>query len=341
MKLGIFFILCCIGVSLTNPSNTDQVSKDLSDLESVHLQGLVNVAQQGEVGSAKARQVYYEKYTKTLVSIDKSDKYIIKDNVIHFNYDLAEDFFKSFGYYIWKLEIDYRHIPADKQKSIGKLIGEYGSETLQELNVKSFKNGAFDDIEKPFDAVQKVTFDGEWKDASNKKWTFDKLFPKINHLILYGVGGDVYKNHLESVKEFQIFRPTTNEFREFIKKNPQIKKLQFRESSMEDLKIISETLKLERLSFKVPSDSTTYDGPEIELGNIQDVKIIGRENKITPQDIKFNEIVELRLVLSGNIGDEYVNFIGNIETIKGLTVDGGTFKKSTLDKLTESLKSVL
>lgn len=345
MKFGLFSILCCVSTSfelfVKSENIPIEVNNQESKLEHLDLKDLVKLALDSADGYQKANEFYKMEYGDILVIITDDAGYVLNFRHIHINYDLIEKFLKAFGGSIKRLHIKYRSIPRDKQNFVTKLVSSYCSKTLLEFNARSCKNGAFNGIKTPFEMVNRVYFFCEWSESGQNSLPFNELFPKVRILLLNYPGDDIYNYHYTDLMKLFVYKNASNNFIRIIKNNPQIQHLILKENSMDVIKTVSETLhELKILDIEIPSDLESYKGPAIQFEKIEEVSITSNDCKIDANKIKLKNIDSLKLYLSGNVEDEYAEFIGGITALKSLFIFDGSFSKSTFSKLSQKLSTL-
>lgn len=332
----ILIVFCCIGISIELSNNTIQ---DLTEL--------LEEAVGSEDGYKTANQIYKNKYGDSLVKIytvpiQGKEKYLMIDNNIIFNHEMAEKYLRAFGSSIKRLEIVYDFIPEHWRKEMGKLVSEYCSETLLELTIRSCKNGDFDEIRKPFQKVESIDLNGEWSEVDEESWMLNELFPMLKNLNLTYSGGYIYNHNYHNLIELNVFSSAFNQFKRLINKNPQIRKLRLQETSMEVLRTISDRLhELEVLNFNIPSDLESYEGPAIQFDTVKTIAIKDCHRKFNHKQLKFKQLQQLHLHVIEKFNEEWIEFIGSNKDLKTLKMTAGNFNNATLSMLSEKLNSLI
>lgn len=330
MKFKIFFIWCCARIFFVLAVEKEENSTEFE--ENNYLNDILNEALQSPGGLEIANQLYNNKYSEKLVSIGDSAEYVVTDNVIHLNHAQADNFLKAFGSSIKNLKIEYGKIPADEHANIGKIVNDYCSKTLFDFRIDSCKNDAFDKIKQPFKAVELLSFKCELTDASKNSLTIDKLFPKLRILELQCTGA--YFNHkFEHLEELKV-NQLANDLSAILKRNLQIRKLELIETSLDDMRIASETLpRLNSLILFIWTSAKPYKGPTIQFENVKYIFAAGQNLGINPKQIQFKHVEDFSLNLIGQSSEWLVEFLEDVEGIKTLHITTTKFNNSTLSQL--------
>lgn len=307
MKLGILLIFSCVGSSFAFFTESDKVPASAYNYPSnpdLDIKKLLKQALENADGHIKASKLYKANYGDALVSIDNSSDYVYNVDIIHLNHNQAENFLATFGASVERLKILFKDIPKNKHENIIKLVSDYCSGTLIEFNLKSYNNGAFDKVQKPFNNVERVYFDGVWTETRVDSWTFNELFPSLRFLSLSYPGGDIYNRHCNFLTELRIIGRTSDDLNKFIRKNSQIQQLRIQVTTMEVLKTISETLHdLKSFEFYMPmvlESKVSF----IQFESIERVTIRDIEYNINSMQITFKRVERLKLHLSGDVDDD-------------------------------------
>lgn len=344
MKCGIFFGVCFLLGNLS--TSFGGVPTDLTKLQEGGLSQLLTAALENENVLEEARIIYKWKYGDHLVDISYVSKDIneiyVSENVIAISPELAENFLKVFGQSISKLAVSFNFIHT-KQKYIGKLVNQYCSESLIEFQSKHCREGAYDDMKKPFVKVEKVVFIGTWKNLTHESCTLDKLFPKMRVLNLSVTESHILDGHYPHLIELNADVDPSSSFIKFFEKNTQIKILRLESStSMELIDTVNEKLSdLEFLEFRIPQDMPTYEGPEIRMSKVKNVTIRDTQNKFLPGKISFKKLDQMRLSVFGHINAEWTEFIVANKNLKSLTMVIWNVNNTALLELSDKLNDLV
>lgn len=287
----------------------------------------------------------------------------LKVNVQHFNDSIAQysiwngvlsinhrngHFFKDFGQSIKKLTIFYNTIPATEQNEINRLVNTYCFDNLTEFSAIDADELLFDDMKNPFKKVERATFVGVSKLSKNSLQIVD-LFPELRHLNLDVETESIFDHHYPHLMEINTCTSSSISYKRniptktLIEKNPHIQILRLAANSMEYLKFVNDNLpKLETLQFTMPKDVLGYKVPEIHFETITKLHIIDTRKYFTAGKLFFKELTELCLwPTSGEIADDWINFIAECQGLKRLDVPLGYFNDLALSKLSTTCSSLI
>jgi len=344
MKFKIVFILSCVCVHF---STSSEVVEDVDKIESKRLLELMYGALTPETKNHQNMiEVFREKYSQSQIELSyvpkENGNFLISNKKLSVDFGLAEQFLKAFSESIKKLSIAYHLLPDDSHKQIGRLVNVHCSETLEEFHAKNCKNGAFDEMEKPFKKVTNVSFDGDWWDHAENQLGLDKLFPEMRVLNFTYTGGYIYDRHYPNLIEVNTFETTAYDFGKLIAKNPQIKQLRVEETTMGFLKYVSEKLPdLETLAFVVPIDSPHYQESEIQFERVTELSVTDFHHHFRSGKFSFKNLKHFELLVDGNIKDEWISFIGNNKNLESLTVTAGYLNEVTFLILSKKFNGLL
>lgn len=309
---------------------------------------LLKFSQKSNDSHREANELYKSKYGNLTVAVydglRKNREIKIINNRLAVGPDIFHEFLIGFGQSIENLSINYYFISAAKYKEIGKWINTYCSETLVEFKVEYYMEGGFDEMETPFKKVERMAFDGLWRNLSANKMAFNELFPEMRVLNLsrYSDGHIFdcnYKNLIELNTDVE---PTVN-FRHFFEKNSQIEKLRLvKLSSMEQLQTINDKLpNVHILSFCVPIDLLTYQGPNITFEHIREVTVRDFNYKMRAQKIAFKQLKQLELSINLKIDGIWIDFISSNKGLKTLIITDGELTNSTITELSTRINGLV
>lgn len=344
MKCGIFFIVYFLLGNLS--SSLGGEATDLMKLQESSLSNLLNSTLINTNILDEARIIYKWKFGHMLVDISyvskNKNEIFISNDVISIGPELAGNFLKIFGREISKLIVSFEFIHT-KQKEIGKLVNQYCSETLIEFHARHCKDGAFDEMKKPFAKVERVVFIGIWNEITDESCGLDYLFPEMRVLYMSITDSYILDRHYPHLTELNADVDVSSRFIKFFEKNKQIKSLRLgAKTSMELIKTINEELSdLEFLEFRVPDDMSSYTGPEIQMKHVQNVTIRGTMVDFQPDKISFKKLDHLKLSIFAHLEDKWINLITANKKLKSLTMNIWNLNNTALLKLTDKLHSLV
>lgn len=267
----------------------------------------------------------------------------INDEVIRINnYKLsALRILQNFGHLIQKLVV------RDSSKDVIQSISFYCAETLIEFDIDNEDNlNFFDELTKPFKKVRNLSLKGSFKSLQSSTRTCDELFPSLRNLSL----GYVYLADSNSVvcefqnleqlyvHTFQFHLPHhigLQDFRDLLKKNPQIRKLKLDHNSREiltDVNAILPDLEILELQTYNPLLSADDDGT-IVFENLKSFTIIDSVDS-APRNTDFPNLTEFRAVDSLISCDRWLSLIEKQSShLEKLVVDKDTIHNEELGKL--------
>lgn len=358
MRAVIFLIVCYFGVQshcFLEESFIEEhfieepfIEENKPIKKDIELLKLLNTSLQNEGDYKLANEIFKKKFGQKLVEIsyvsEENSKFLSHSNTLYIDHDLAEDFLKAFGASIEKVAIAYRFIPSFKQKKIGELVNIYSYENLLEFHAKFCKEwvkGVFDDMRKPFKNVERVTFDGEWKNLNESSMGFGDLFPKMRVLNLSYDEGYIFDHHYPHLMELHTDKLTSSGFTTLIKKNPQIRKLKIEDTTVEFLENLNEKLpNLEEFAFNIPNEFRQYNGSQIYFENVKEVVIKDKFDSFRADKLSFKQLNLFTLSANNLIDDEWIEFIGDNKNLNKLVISSGHLNDTKLLKLSNKIDSL-
>lgn len=365
MKVAFFLIVCFYSVHYscsTSPylpcssdvihsctSNEIEIDNNNPFKKDYEVLGLLKIALRSESDQNEANAKFKEKFGHKQVkitNIPKENNYFLSHgNCLCIDHELAEDFLKAFGKSIKNLAIAYRFIPSFKQANIGEFVNIYCHETLEEFHAqycKEWVKGVLNGMRKPFINVERVNFDGEWMELTEKSLGFNELFPKMRVLNLSYENGYIFDHNYPHLVELNAAKSTSPNFTKLIENNPQIKKLTVQDTSVEFLKVLNKKLpELEVLAFNVPTELNQYNGSQIYFEHVTDVSITDRLKIFNADKIRFKQLNQFTLAAYEHIDDEWIEFIGDNKDLRKLVISEGYLNSTALLKLSKEINSLI
>lgn len=349
MKVEIFLILFYFGVHHSCSSDEPVTNENYPLKKDFEVLKLLNDSLQSESGHKEANAIYKQKYGQKRVEISHvskgSDQFLSHNNCLYIDHGLAEDFLKAFGNSIEKLTIAYRFIPSFKHRRISELVNIYCHETLVEFEAKycQWVPGALDDMREPFKKVERVIFNGEWKELNETTLGLGDLFPEMSILNLSYEDGYIFNHNYPHLVELIADKPTSLGFTKFIENNPQIKKLRVQDTSVDFLKVVNEKLpELEVFAFTVPKEFKQYNGSKFLFENVTEVLIRDTSDSFKAEKLGFKQLNNFTMAAYvDSINDEWIDFIGDNKNLKILFVSVGYLNNTSLMKLTKKTGSLV
>lgn len=333
MNCAILLLPFFVAVHVSLALKDDAAAVDFEKLHTLHLPELLNVSLASDVGHRYANIIYKWKYGDNRVDIwnMQDDKRLHHhDNIISIANDMVIKFIEAFGESIKKLTIAYVLFSKDLSQEYGRLVNLHCSKTLIEFEARFFEEGAFDDMQTPFEKVKRVILHGRWTKLNESSLSPDKLFPKMRRLDITYSDGVIFDYHYPHLKElYADIKPSVG-FMKFFERNPQIKALNLQGvTSVELLKTIDENLlELEVLRFQMPNDFLSHSNVVFQFNSVKNVYISDYLGHIRLGNITFEQLERLQLTNTGDVDKAWINFIVEHRRLKSIKV--GYVNESTL-----------
>lgn len=334
----------------------------LAILDDLDFETLLNVSQINERISFLASDVLRKKYpTVNHVFIDpvaeygttdfENGKWNFSNGSLKINHDFAEEFLKTFGYLIKKLEINFEYI--EDHEKIGRLINKYCSETLFELKQLRANRGFLDVMERPFKRVVNISFQIDYLGSDdNNNLKLSELFPESRY-VHYEKWWDWKSNlslivdHYPNLIDLRISSHSIDYFPGIFQLNPYLRSVTCDNiKSIELLEIVNHYIpELEFLSFSVDNDFDSNNESTVIFENVKDVSI--RDNRVSsrvinPEKFNFEKLETLRLGTlfdKWNIGD-WMEVILKYRNISKLIMMEGHVNDINVLELSTNLKNL-
>lgn len=310
-------------------------------LEQLNFKTLINMAEVNEPFAILAAGVFKRKFTdKTIemqslslndggIGINENKNYIYIGNL-----NKAQQVFKYFGHYISKLTIAYGKNQENSLRKLFPLVLRY-SDALTEFTINTRDETILDGITRPFHNVENLSISGNYKKLGSNTLNLKEMFPKMHRLRIEYIEVDdqtfldlEYPNleHL-SFKFVNDGRLTEISIGKFIKKNPQIRSVQFAIVSMRFLKTLSETLpNLEHLQvFLVGHTEHAVD--HVRFPNVKHLKLESTRGSF-PSSLTFDQLQHFEF--SNDNPDEWLPIIERNLNLSKLTIAESVFKTELL-----------
>lgn len=100
------------------------------------------------------------------------------------DYEIIEKLFKHFGHLIFNLKIVYDEDHEPQAECIGKLISNYSSYTLVNVEFRHCTEDTLEYLTKPLVNVRTVQFSDSFENTGEKILAFNQLFPGVERLYL-------------------------------------------------------------------------------------------------------------------------------------------------------------
>lgn len=354
MTVRIFFIFCLFSfqqftfskhITFDDSENTT-VASNAINLENLDLMSLLEAALTNETVRHRANEIFKTKFGDKRLKITSiqvpNELHTISSRTLSIDCDIAEKFLKAFGQSVEDVFIEYSFIPDSMHEEIGQFVNLYCFETLKKFRAEDCKDGAFNKMIKPFEKVERIVLEGDWKETVGDSLGFGELFPKMHTLNLMFFDGFIVDRLYPNLKELSAALDRFSNFAKFIEKNPQIEDLFVKETSLELLKVVNENLiHLENLTMTVPNDQKSYNGSIINFEQVKEVAISGMRHNIEPGKLAFNQVKHFELLVDGVIKDEWIEMIGNNKQLEKLTFTAGYLNDLTLLKLSENITNLI
>lgn len=253
------------------------------------------------------------------------------------DYEMMLKTFKYFGHTITKLRVNYgigKHLQA---KLIGKLISEYLSKSLIEIEFKYCQAKTIKYITKPLINVISVYFSRSIHEIVNEALPINVLFPAVRRLYISKLSSistyfDCFMPNLVHVYvdgenysyEFLKFEP----FIKMIMKNPHIKSFGLFRTSLDFLQILNIWLpKLEKLNINTFGAGNT----KIIFENVKE--LILKNPIITIESLEFPKLETLKINIQSGNKDKWIEFIKENKQLKQLYLQYSTLTDKQFEQL--------
>lgn len=247
------------------------VDEKLIIFESLEVKDLFSIAKTSSEFLFLVQNVFRRKHSKKVIKI--FDSYLrsnssVSDNgeaIFIYNYNTILNVLKNFGHLISKLKTEYIHgykIGTVNMIEVSRLINLYCADTLVEFDITNLYNDFFEPMSKPFKMIEEVSVRGKFHRLGSLTLTFDELFPVMRHLSVKYVqivdksSSDRQFLRLQHVDILISRLDDSTLVREIdvenmLRKNPQIRNLTLRHSSLKLLEAVNKYLpNLKQLQLK-------------------------------------------------------------------------------------------
>lgn len=297
----------------------------LLTLEQLELEELINMAAVNDSFRMLVADVLKRRFGQLFVSLrrqmhatmEKTIEASKDGTLIIENYDLMLKFVKFLGYTVESLQVDFSNFDPNRISAISRYISKHCSDTLIQLDIRNYprtSENVLDIIETAFKNAEEVSFGFER--IGDSFLTLNELFPKVRRLNLENVriiNATFFNETLPHLEHISISFSTSDGIdqkgiAELIEKNPQIQSVQFKQSSYELLKLLSENQpNLHELKIHGTILNTNGDNGKIRFKNVKHFTIKSIDN--TPEYLTFDQITNLTVEYSKQITDEWINFV--------------------------------
>lgn len=238
----------------------------------------------------------------------------------------AVDILKTFGPNIRNILIDNISEHHDKQKEVFELIQEYCSETLTQFHYHGNRNNYFEYITKPFKNVHNVSLAGQVTSLNNYQFNFQELFPELHSLYFDNVCMQntssiaLHFPHLEYLyagiwSNKYTGYVTASVIMNIIRKNPQIRSINFKRATPQLLKIAADFLpNLESLELSYYEEN--QHDLDIHFKHVKSFKVHFCPKQTVPSGISFGDSLEEYQFQAYPQNHRYTDFIVNNRNLK-------------------------
>lgn len=268
-------------------------------LEKLDIDRLVNVALTDKDIVLELFKRKYADRTIEFINGDPRKKTQISEDKIVINHQMAEPVLKLFGHLITTtIIVNFAAVKPIQSKKTIEHIGNYCAKLVNLVFVE-FNANPLHDIQSSFPSVNVVYFMGTSATFGMENYKLNTIFPNIKQLFLLvrGVSDqsciDLEYPHLEHLST-AISHPKLASFdestiKEVLKKNPQIRSVEFELVSQSFLKVVNQYLpELEVLRVTALSGEIDYFNG-IRFANVKKLSLKAVDDKI-PSNIVFNQL---------------------------------------------------
>lgn len=271
------------------------------------------------------------------------------------SYDLLKLALQTFGRKMKILIISYEGIESKKREEIHRLIDQYCSRSLIEMNLLRMDENVLRHFKNPLKNIERLTLDGEMEaqQTSLLQWIFarkvlklDDIFPNLLRLRLNNMNIrdksllDVHFWQLNYVKIVLVPEPFNRPVIDFIApskpaienlfiKNPKIVNLVLQNvNSLDYLEIASKLPNLHLFEVKFSPFQQHYSGQVIQFKTVKKLALKMHTNINLDEMAHFDQVEDLTLMQKETCGREFP--VNNTAHLKTLIIIGSTFNGSGL-----------
>lgn len=355
----LIFVICIAGCASCLPEENNATwFADLNDdckvllLEELDLADLLSMAELNPHITILAANVYKRKFFNKTIEIrgpfsENAFKFIeTDDTIVVGNFELTAKLLHHFGSYVSVLGVNFWENSKGQIKQIVAMVNVKCA-ALKEFRVKSRDEDVLSEVKKPFYSVEDVDLDGLFT-KSNSGLELNEMFPKIRKLSL---GFTYLKNKMATVRFPKLLhleiphlvKPELNDdIKQMIKLYTRIESLTLRFSSMNILKLVSDSLpnlkqlQLNAISLDLPDNVDEH----ICLNSVMSLSVTSNiEPFARLVDLEFVE--EFTLDCTSYIPDIWIDFIVRHAHLKKLTVIDGEIDNAQLAKLVGKMPNIV
>lgn len=259
------------------------------------------------------------------------------------NFDVARQFLRAFGKYIESIGVNLQPIIESEAKEIVKYINDicFDSTSLKRLSLEGCVGGVLDELNNTFSSVETLwfssgTFDRSIEIRPNARKLAD-IFPNAKTLHLDNTApsdweliGKTFPNLSDLQVTLKPFSDETTNLNvqviRFLKDNSEISKLSIEYSNLKFLKEINDILpKLQNLDLGTlwQNYQNNHSDP-IQFKQVETLTIRSIWDHVYPDQLHFDQLQELDLVIGYEFNDKWTEFIhnqinGNLTTLNLIT----------------------
>lgn len=255
---------------------------------------------------------------------------------------------RNFGHLISKLEFNGFRLNASAAGLIGRSMNEYCRDSLIEIICVNFEVDVMNEWKKPFENVERVTFDTGRMDTHASS-QLNRIFPKVRHMKFFKLWTHAKPSagqHFSFLEHFEFFEYYANsiDIKQFITLNYQLKSLYLWNAlETEFPKLFNETLTaLEELGLILAEADQFRDSEAIYLSNVRRLKIksqcFDREAKYFPFILP--KLEEFKLTLFEDIV-VWIEIIKEMKSLKKLEIINGAFSTEQWITIIDTLTNLV
>lgn len=247
----------------TNETKLVDLNSDViyAIVEQLCLDDLLSLAEVNPMLYSVAVDVFARKYKNCEVDIQhaapidsyvgclKSNEYPRLKRIEIFAFDTIASLLSTFGSRIHRLKIHYKSIDPVISSIVNQLISRHGSDSLTHLDLGEINENTFEQFTVPFKNLEHLSFVVKQTHIKSGQLPLNQLFPKLSDFKLYVQDTDYsFINcefpHLDTLTLTALFQPQneSDQFAEFLQKNPQIKNIDVNHRSDNFIRVIHAAL---------------------------------------------------------------------------------------------------
>lgn len=324
--------------------------------DKLDLPALANVAETNKDFSHLAAFVFQRRYSNKTIKIMGSFSigsmkhiYYTNDTLEIQDNETVPKMLRHFGHLITSLKVEFYFVFDSEIKNINRNINRYCSDSLVNLDVHSGHEDFFDDMIKPFNAVQSVSVRGRFNSLGSKTLNLNELYPAMINLSLKNIKVFDFSwinlnfPHLKhlcvDVSQNTDPRMAANYLSEanvdqLIKNNQQIESIRLGSITQNLLKMVTEDLpNLKNLELESYDEwNSNFEHREIRFDNVKRF-VMERGSHSVPETIAFSQLEEFQTDGFPNECTRWIELIENNKSLRKVYVLERYIKNSEFQRL--------